>query len=115
MQRSVRFALAAAALFASMAAHAHTAPSGWAYDPQCCGGMDCAPIPASAVREQSGGFYVTLEAGQHPMVKKHWERFIPYGLMKPSGDGEFHICIRGDNPAYIAPSEPICFYVPTGA
>jgi len=48
---------------------AHQAPSGWAYPTECCSGIDCAEIPASAVKETQRGYQVTLRAGQHQMVK----------------------------------------------
>ena len=77
---------------------AHRAPSGWAYDPECCHDMDCAPVTDAAIREVAGGYQVTIAPGAHPMVPAgaaavagfvaHVDRRI-----RASGDDRRHACI----------------------
>lgn len=94
---SVAAFLAAGALacFGLSEARAHQAPSGWTYDAACCSTMDCAPVPASSVIATPDGWRVTLEPGEHPLVKRRAEWLVPYGSSKekPSPDGAFHACV----------------------
>ena len=98
-------------LLGLMGAHAHRAPSGWAYDHECCHHLDCAPAPQGAVREVAGGYQVTILPGTHPMVRAGAPAvagFVPHGdpRMRPSGDADRHVCIlRG---------QVVCVYVPPG-
>lgn len=39
-------------------AWAHEAPTGWAFDPACCGNGDCKPIAATDVRETPNGYLI---------------------------------------------------------
>lgn len=91
--------------------HGHDAPSGWAYDPECCGGYDCAAAVDGAVREEGGGYRVTVLPGTHPMVQAGSQPvtgFVPYGdrRIRPSGDAHRHVCIVGGN--------VYCIYIPPG-
>ena len=94
--------------FISHAVLAHQAPSGWYYDLDCCGNYDCAPVPDVSVREVVGGYRVLLLPGQHPLVSRPVEGFIPHGSpnLRPSGDGLRHVCIVGGRIQ--------CLYVPPG-
>ncbi len=58
---------------------AHQAPSGWWYDPFCCGGQDCHPVVGVVVT--GDGFVVAgeLMAGNDPRIL-------------PSQDDAFHLC-----------------------
>lgn len=91
-----------AILFASPAL-----PHSW-YDPWCCNAKDCAPIPASAVRVTPGGFAVTLQPGEHPMVTEGvFRAFVRHRDARPSEDGEYHACIY--------PADTMrCFYAAQG-
>jgi hypothetical protein len=86
----------AAALIAAMAAkgRAHQAPSGWAYPIECCAGIDCAEVPAGAVKETPQGYRVTLSPGEHPMVKAPFAAVVPYASTRPAPDGAYHICLN---------------------
>lgn len=87
------------ALLLSAPAHAHD----W-YEPACCSDTDCAPIPDTAVREGPNGYEVTLQPGQHPMVKAPLSYVVPYDKAKQSPDGKYHACITatGYRPCFYA-------------
>ena len=77
------------------------------FDPWCCNGKDCQPVPEGAVRAVNGGWSVRLDPGQHSMVTKHFRAFVPHGETKPSEDGEFYVCVY--------PQDTMrCLYVPQG-
>lgn len=114
------------AVVGATVALAHHAPSGWEYDSNCCDNGDCDHLPKEAVTKEAAGFRVRLKAGDHKLIGRPVEFFIPYGAasIRPSGDNEFHLCpflIRGDGPGggYGTGNvdwAPRCFYVPsTGA
>ena len=64
------------------------------YEWECCAGNDCAPIPDHAVRPVKGGYAVTIQPGEHPMVKdKPISGFIAYADARQSQDGKAHACI----------------------
>ena len=90
------------------AAFAHTAPSGWAYDRDCCSDMDCAPVPDSAVREATGGYSVRLVPGGHPLVSAPMSAFVAHGspALRVSGDDRRHVCVSH--------GRVLCVYVPPG-
>ena len=89
--------------------HAHQAPSGWSYSVQCCSGIDCDEIPASAVKETPEGYAITLRPGQHVMVKAPFATVVPYATARPAPDGAYHICL---SPAL----KVLCFFAgPRGA
>ena len=106
--------LALALLAAS--AHAHQAPSGWAYPQTCCGGDptgqvphgDCYPVPDATVREVRGGYVVTLRPGDHPFAHQTITAEIPHGddRLMPSGDDRKHVCIVGGRVR--------CLFIPPG-
>lgn len=110
-----RFVAAAALqlLVGAVPAAAHTAPSGWAYDPECCSDKDCAPVPDAAIREVPGGYRVIIAPGTHPSVPARrvaLDFFVPHGdpRIRVSGDGKRHACIsRTAGILY-------CIYVPPG-
>jgi hypothetical protein len=80
--------LVALAIYATKA-FAHS----W-YDPACCSGRDCAPIPVSALKLTAGGTYVlTLSPGQHPMVTETRSYYISEARVRRSQDGDVHACI----------------------
>lgn len=114
-------AIAMAMLVAlAWAARSHQAPSGWEYDRHaCCHGDDCHHAPPHAVREMSGGWLVTLHAGEHPRVKSgSVQFFVPYGdpRIKPSGDSMFHPCLFPFelNETARGGFTLLCLYVPPG-
>jgi hypothetical protein len=78
---------------------------GW-YDPFCCSGRDCAPIPFSAVTITEDGYLVTLGPGDHIMVRSPVEHLAPYGEVRESRDDSFHACLFPDQ------SVLRCLYAP---
>lgn len=76
-------------------ARAHEAPLGWAYDYECCSGVDCRQ---AKVRETINGYVVP--SGE----------LIPYGdkRVRLSKDEFFHWCtVRG-----LDTTATLCIYVP---
>jgi hypothetical protein len=65
------------------------------YEPECCSGRDCFPVPG---RSLADGTYVFEVLGKQ-YVKTERE-------IRPSRDQDFHAC----QPAHKA--EPVCFYAP---
>jgi hypothetical protein len=84
------------------------------YSQACCSGKDCAPIPASGLTETTGGWIITLQPGDHPMVTTHTvNEFIPFSKGRTSEDGDYHACVRAEAPSQVTPPERIiCLYVP---
>lgn len=98
------------ALLFAVPALAHQAPSGWAYDRECCHNLDCAPAPDGAIREVQGGYQVTLAPGSHPMVRDRTVTgFVPHGdpRIRVSGDEDRHACVSGTG-------RILCIYIPPG-
>jgi hypothetical protein len=92
--------MAVALLFLStIVAFAHQAPSGlWRYDPICCNNRDCSPIDQRHVTVvPNEGYLVTLDVGDHPLVRQRVETLIPFKDARPSGDGEYHACVLGSS------------------
>lgn len=90
---------------------AHEAPSGWRYDWECCHDRDCARIEARHVREVRGGWSVAVPPGAHPLVppgSPSVTATILHSATRPSGDGEFHLCLSPVD------RRVLCFYVPPG-
>lgn len=73
------------------------------YEPNCCSGNDCEPVPPGAlVEEVRGGWRVAYVSPKLGPV----EIFFPRALKRDSRDGGFHACVRPDT------RTPICIYVP---
>ena len=72
------------------------------YPWECCSEKDCAPITMSETPlEKDGGFYLT--DGRH----------ISYKEVKPSPDGQWHLCEQ-KWPANPAARKILCVYAPPG-
>lgn len=77
----------------------------WAHDwypPNCCSGMDCAPIPMDDVRLTPEGFVIP----GNPEV-------VPYSSPKirqtpPEGGNQYHLCSRAGK----RDGEVLCLYIP---
>jgi hypothetical protein len=82
------------------------------YDPACCSGHDCAPIPEGAVTWIESGWRVELRPGDHFMVQSHAVlEVVPFDEVLPSQDDQWHACLRTEK----APAERvICLYIPEG-
>lgn len=94
----VAVALLGYVLGAAFAARAHQAPSGWAYDTDCCSHHDCAPVPEGAIRARSDGWHIHLPPGSHPMLRADGPGLdARIGYADPrariSGDRHWHACV----------------------
>ena len=70
------------------------------YDSWCCDQRDCAPVPAGTTITPAPSGYMVAVPGREP-------RLFLQSAVRPSQDGEIHICIyRG---------EARCLYMPAGA
>lgn len=118
MRRFVALTLAlnalvlALGLILSLPARAHNAPSGWAYDYDCCSTYDCAQVRSGVIVEVMGGYQVVVMPGTHIMVPLGSEpvrAFIPHGdpRIRVSGDANRHACVSGVG-------RVLCIYVPPG-
>jgi hypothetical protein len=92
----VRIAAGALALAATLGvgpgpptppAHAHSAPSGWQYPIECCGGHDCYEIDASEIVAAPGSWRI-LATGE----------FFSASRVKRSPDGHYHRCSYEGDP-----------------
>lgn len=57
------------------------------------------------------GWLIQIEPGDHPAVTSEpWEMLVPYASdkIRPSGDGEFHVCIG------LISKSLFCLYTPDG-
>jgi hypothetical protein len=81
-------------------AHSHDAPSGWSYPTQCCGGIDCAPLPDGAVKWTPAGWLV-LETGETR----------PEEEAGTSQDHHFHRCRKVASEP-LSPTRKGCLFVP---
>lgn len=71
------------------------------YDPTCCGGDDCRPVPATELIEIEEGKWKHLPTGAiFKKVQVH-----------PSKDGRFHVCIGNKNHDR---GRPYCVYIVQG-
>jgi hypothetical protein len=65
---------------------------------RCCGGNDCAPLPAGAVKWAPGGIRITLTAEQAKAINKYTSlpvnAFVDAERLLPSPDGRWHACIH---------------------
>lgn len=81
------------------------------YDPTCCSGRDCAPVPITSVRPVASGFQVDILRDDHPLASHDIHTTIPYGDERIiwSQDGEYHACLGRGRYGEMA---IICLYVP---
>lgn len=64
---------------------------------------DCDAIPTSAVKVGPDGYVVTLNPGDHPMVKEPLTFVFPYDKTETSLDGGYHVC-------FSSIMKPRCFF-----
>jgi len=88
-------ACVAVVFFVASDAHAHQAPSGWSYPGECCSTTDCNELPRSAVHEGPSFITIRVTPDQHDMVREPQMWKVRYGdsRIRPSPDGEYHVCI----------------------
>jgi len=92
------FSIGMGAWFVSVKAGlAHESPTGWEYPSDCCtpDGMECDPIPDSAVQHFEDYVIVTLNPGDHKHIKKtiSFKKFRKGGKVRYSGDHLTHACV----------------------
>jgi len=102
MKTAALAALATLALVSGVTAHS------W-FDPWCCNGRDCQPIPDGAVKVTPQGYVVTLRPSDHPALARETEPrtyLVTFDKARVSLDPEqrFFACIYPD------PSTLRCFY-----
>src|SRR5262245_61695716 len=78
-------------------AHAHDAPAGWSYAPECCGGNDCRQITDDAVEVTAQGY----------KIRETGEIFLQ-NQTRQSKDGHYHRC----SASVLDTSITFCLYVP---
>lgn len=101
MKRLALVAGALALLAAGACAH------DW-YDPWCCNGKDCVPIPDGTVHPSRGGYRVKLCPGDHPGITGDCLfQTVRHSETRPSQDGRYHACIFPTNTLR-------CLYAPLG-
>ena len=110
-------AAAALILFPVNRALAHSAPTGWEYDYDCCSNRDCSELPSEAVQITDNGYVVTVTPAMNKQIKATRTYTIAYTAtgMRESQDGKYHICLRpeyANNAGEIFGGGVICFYIP---
>lgn len=88
-------AIAVAALLLCGEAYSHS----W-YDPICCSGRDCEPLPDGAVTMVQGGYHVKYTGKMGFNV----DVVVPYEKAKASKDEKYHGCATAER--------FLCLYVP---
>lgn len=67
----------------------------------CCGGSDCAPLPAHAIQVTPDGLRVTLTEAEanaiNPTRFEAFDELIPFERIQVSEDGMPHICLMPHN------------------
>jgi hypothetical protein len=91
----IRFALAFFFLCTPALAHS------W-YEPLCCSGRDCEPLPDGAVTQTTTGYHVVYTGQLGFKV----DVTVPYDKAHPSRDAQFHGCASVDR--------FLCLYAPMG-
>ena len=102
MNAQLKYLVALAMLLAPSVSFAHS----W-YDPACCAGQDCKPVPVTDLKKHPDGRWEYLPLHQY---------FNP-DQERPSGDANYHVCIGVTRPeefgGMAAPIYiPRCIYVP---
>lgn len=67
------------------------------YPSECCSDGHCAPVPGQQVSIETDGYVVTYK---DPTKVYH----VPKYLVKPSPDGQYHLCVFNGYPR--------CFFTP---
>lgn len=86
-----------------VAAFAHEAPQGWSYDPACCSGADCRPLPNGMVEPTTAGWLVKFTGETVPYNDKK---------IRHSGDQNFHWCAMSAKNKEFMKGPTRCLYVP---
>lgn len=104
--------IAAAAALDGGAACAHGPDDNWGYPAACCHGDpitgDCEKIPGITVTPRPNGYVIILRPGDHHKVTHQNRYFVPYDVVIPSGDDNFHICLHPteeDENCFFAPAD----------
>lgn len=90
-------------IFITVSAWAHHAPEGWAYDPECCSGLDCRPLPDGMVEPSTAGWLVKFTGETIPYNDKR---------VRFSGDNHFHWCAFNALAKEDLTGKTRCLYVP---
>lgn len=75
------------------------------YDPQCCGGSDCHPVPCKEITQDPSTRWWRWTPAEQQGATPYYD-FAP-DKMKASPDGMCHACVTNY-------SAPMCLYMPPG-
>ena len=83
------------------------------YSSVCCGGRDCAPVPAEVVMETGDGVYVAPIGTTKPPVffpwgDRHLKRIPPEADISDEDRQSYHVCTAGGSPD----GTMYCVYLP---
>lgn len=82
----------------------------------CCGGSDCAPLPAHALRNTPQGLFIslTLEEAKkiNPARTQPFSVLINYDRIQVSEDGRPHICLQPYDKPEDARQGYYCVFLP---
>ncbi|MGA7450895.1 MAG: hypothetical protein WBW73_06330 [Rhodoplanes sp.] len=98
----MKYLVALAMLLAPSVSFAHS----W-YDPACCSGQDCKPVPETDLKKHPDGRWEYLPLHQ----------FFNPDQERPSGDANYHVCIGVTRPEEFGGTTapiyiPRCIYTP---
>lgn len=116
--KALAIALAIGFALTPVSSKAHTAPSGWVYPNACCRDhMDCQMISAQYIHFEKEHIRIEIPPGIHRHAPNGILKRLDYtdSTIRPSGDGDMHVCIG----LYYDQGEPIstyrCLYITGGA
>ena len=82
----------------------------------CCGGADCAPLPAAAMKITPEGLVVTLTAEEahriNPLRSVPFQQLIDFDRVQLSEDGMPHICLQPTQSLSDARQGYYCIFLP---
>lgn len=82
----------------------------------CCGGSDCAPLPAHALTVTPDGLRVTLTADEarkiNPKRNAPFDKLIDFDRVQTSEDGQPHICLQPIDNDFDKREGYYCIFVP---
>lgn len=84
----------------------------------CCGGTDCAPLPAHAMQNTPDGLRVVLTLAEakaiNPARSEPFDALIPFDRIQVSEDGRPHICLMASDRAQFGDKRQgfFCIFLP---
>lgn len=120
MNKVLGVLLGAILLGVPQSAFPHTAPSGWVYPNTCCRDhMDCQMVPAQYIHFEEKQIRIELPPGVHRHAPNGLKQMLDYtnSTIRPSGDGDMHVCIGKSDYTPGADFKPLyrCLYITGGS